>query len=260
MWRQNAERAVAGFVSFLASLVLIFIAPKLEEQGVQFQVAALLASTVSFYLLFEGMLRLAARRRLKHVLGKWLYVTWPESGRKELRYGLMELSLDGLELDYSVTLFDTMGELLASAQGGAGGRIGQAQCMAMRYNEKTKRVYIFWGADFNAQREPQRYGRLMLDVEGGKRLDGEWSSTPNKVDVACGGMVATRLWPGKGKKSADSFTTAHNAKIEAEIRSGVLVRDANGDPICAKYAAPAPIAAPAAAPPATPPPPPPTTP
>lgn len=255
MWRAETERAAAGLVSLLASLILIYLGPQLEERGPLWQAAALLVATVSFYAIFEILLRVMTRWRLREVLGRWYYVTWPEYGRKELRYGLMDLSLKGLELDYEVTLFDRLDEMTRADAGEGGGTIGKAECMAIRYHANTRKLFIFWGADFNAQREPQRYGRLMLGVQGGKRLDGEWSSTPNKIDMVRGGMVATRA---KGAfrpaaKAAAAFKDAHDRAIAAQLRDGVL-KQVGDEIVCAIWPLSAPNQQPGPAPALAPPP------
>ena len=253
MWKTKAEQLAALLMSTLASALLIFVSPMLEGLGTWGKLIALVVAVPGFAGLYFGLSAYLARRRLRHILGKWLYLTWADEGRTQLRYGLMHFYLsDGRVLDYKVKLYDTSAQLLAASKENksANKMIGDANSRALRWDEQNERIFILWEADFADKDEPKRYGRLILRISNRERLDGDWLSDPKKEGVSRGQMIAQR---------PKQFEDSHDEIIEEHIRSGVFVR--SGDKILsvkavaaeARMAASAPPAARAAAPPPEPP-------
>ena len=227
MWKIRAEQEAAGLISLLASLAMIWVGPKLEGWGLGGQALALLLSGVTFYGLYSGLAAFLARRRLRHVLGKWIYFTWADQGRTQLRYGLMMFFFsEGRVLEYKVKLYDTVAQVLAAskARGGGAKMIGDANSRALRVDEQNERIYVLWEADFLDKSEPKRYGRLILHMVNENRMDGAWLSDPNAEGVSRGHMIAAR---------PRVFEASHDELIEDLMQQGALTR-ADGKIVSAK--------------------------
>ncbi|MDO1558939.1 hypothetical protein Q0812_05805 [Brevundimonas sp. 2R-24] len=201
--RPGVIGGAVAVVAFAGSAAATYLQP-LEDtaDGVAPQLLALIVGAVGLgglFLAAEWLLNLVRHRR---ILGRWLYVTYPDRPPRPgavppdgFGFGLMTIGFGSAgEVDYRVDLYRTSEDLLAAADGSGAGEaaLGSACSEAARYLETQDALRLIYFATFVSRDAADRQGKLELAVDGGGKLTGRWVSDVNKSVLSSGVMIAAR--------------------------------------------------------------------
>ncbi|GEQ97806.1 hypothetical protein JCM17844_14430 [Iodidimonas gelatinilytica] len=218
---KHVDTFAAFAMSLVATVTLMFVAPLLETLGVTGKILASLVSLISFYAVFALVRRLLLKLALKHILGDWMYVTYPhrtDEGEDcdpakanidpdSLGFGYMRFSTDETgQIRYCVDLFNSFQSLCDYVYRDKGGEdaIGDAISLAAELNTNGQRIHLLYHARFIEAAKRDRYGRLFLNVRRDGSMTGTWSSDIDGAQIlSVGQMRATRpeRFPGFAKNT-----------------------------------------------------------
>jgi hypothetical protein len=196
MTREKVTSIAATCMSAIAAIATFYVSPLIEQGDAEsaIKLIAILVGIPGFYFVFVLVYRGLSYYRYRHILGTWYYVTssFEDVSFKDGNFGRMRFSLgDGDELDYLVDLYESE-DALFSQQGAK--LLGRAYSDALRYNVSKKTISILYHVQYTgmARENPDRYGRLFLNVTDEGTLQGTWVSDLHRRQISAGNMYAAR--------------------------------------------------------------------
>lgn len=200
MGKSDLTSIAAATMSFLASVLLIFVPDIGPDSSWQMQLVGTGVGTLSLYLFFASFRWALFRLYYRRLLGSWYYSTRPHEDIrfKDANFALMtfSLGLDG-DLSYKVDLYESLAALKARDRS----RRGCAASLALTYSVPEDCVELVFRVEYFTGRmdDMNRKGRLSLHFSPAGLLEGDyisevWEDGADKKQraVSSGRMIAAR--------------------------------------------------------------------